>query len=120
MAVRVGINGFGRIGRCVLRSALALGERDLEFVAVNDLTDAHTLAHLLKYDSVHGRLDGVSAKGDTLLVQGREIKVVAVRDPASLPWRELRVEIAIELTPTMPDWIASPMAMACELELVKV
>jgi glyceraldehyde 3-phosphate dehydrogenase len=98
MAVRIGINGFGRIGRCVLRSALAQGERDLEFVAVNDLTDAATLAHLLKYDSVHGRMDGVSAKGDSLVVQGKTIKVLAERDPGALPWKDLHVDVVIEST----------------------
>jgi len=98
MAVRIGINGFGRIGRCVLRSALALGKGDLEFVAVNDLTDAQTLAHLLKYDSVHGRMDGVSAKGESLIVQGKTLRVLAARDPATLPWKDLGVDIVIEST----------------------
>ncbi len=97
MAVRVGINGFGRIGRCVLRSALE--RTDLEFVAVNDLTDAHTLAHLLKYDSVHGRLAAeVEATGDSIRVGSRSIRVLAERDPAALPWRELECQIVIEST----------------------
>jgi glyceraldehyde 3-phosphate dehydrogenase len=96
MAARVGINGFGRIGRCVLRSALA--DPELEFVAVNDLTDAATLAHLLKYDSVHGRLDDVQTSGDGLRVAGREIKVLAERDPAALGWGKLGVDIVIEST----------------------
>ena len=97
MATRVGINGFGRIGRCVLRAAL---ERDdLDFVAVNDLTDAPTLAHLLKYDSVHGRIDApVRADGDTLYVGSREIRVLAERDPAKLPWGDLACDIVIEST----------------------
>ncbi len=97
MATRVGINGFGRIGRCVLRSAL--GRNDLEFVAVNDLTDAATLAHLLKYDSIHGRCpEPVEAHGDVLHVGSREIRVLAERDPAKLPWGELGCEIVIEST----------------------
>ena len=97
MATRVGINGFGRIGRCVLRSAL--GRSDLEFVAVNDLTDARTLAHLLKYDSVHGQLaDDVTATDDVLRVGEREVRVLAERDPARLPWGDLDCEIVIEST----------------------
>ena len=80
MATRVGINGFGRIGRCVLRSAL--GRSDLEFVAVNDLTDAATLAHLLKYDSVHGRLgESVEVAGQGLRIGRQEVRVLAERDP---------------------------------------
>ena len=97
MATRVGINGFGRIGRCVLRAAL--GRDDLDFVAVNDLTDAPTLAHLLRYDSVHGRLDvPVEVAGDVIRVGSRELKVLAERDPASLPWGELGCDIVIEST----------------------
>ncbi|MCP4007344.1 MAG: type I glyceraldehyde-3-phosphate dehydrogenase [bacterium] len=99
---RVGINGFGRIGRCTLRSALKsgiAGNGDLEFVAVNDLTDPATLAHLLKYDSVHGRLDAnVEATDDGIRIGDREIKVIAERDPANLPWGELGVDIVIEST----------------------
>ncbi len=94
---RVGINGFGRIGRCALRCALDSADR--EFVAVNDLTDAATLAHLLKYDSVHGRLNETvepTAKG--IRVGKREIQVLAERDPAKLPWGELGVDIVIEST----------------------
>jgi glyceraldehyde 3-phosphate dehydrogenase len=97
MATKVGINGFGRIGRCVLRSAL--GRDDFEFVAVNDLTDAATLAHLLKYDSVHGHCPvPVEASGNGLRVGGREIRVLAERDPADLPWKKLGCEIVIEST----------------------
>ncbi len=96
MAARVGINGFGRIGRCVLRSALA--DPELEFVAVNDLTDPATLAHLLKYDSIHGRLDDVEATDDGLRVGKRRIKVLAERDPGALPWGELGVDVVIEST----------------------
>ena len=94
---RVGINGFGRIGRCALRAGLA--EAGLEFVAVNDLTDAGTLAHLLKYDSVHGRLDAqVEVVDKAIRVGSRELKVLAERDPAKLPWKELGVDIVIEST----------------------
>jgi len=94
MAIRVGINGFGRIGRNVLRANL--DQKGLEFVAVNDITDAPTLAHLLKFDSVHGRLDGVAAKGDAIQVGNRSIKVLAERDPGKLPWKDLGVDIVLE------------------------
>ena len=98
MAPKVGINGFGRIGRLVLRAALRMGT-DIEFVAVNDLTDARTLAHLFKYDSVHGPFKGeVKAKDGAILVDGKEIKVLAVKDPGELPWRDLGVEIVVEST----------------------
>ncbi|MFC4404906.1 type I glyceraldehyde-3-phosphate dehydrogenase [Gracilibacillus xinjiangensis] len=97
MAVKVGINGFGRIGRNVFRQALKNNE--VEVVAVNDLTDANMLAHLLKYDSVHGKLEEeVSVKGDALVVGGKEIKVLSDRDPANLPWGDLGVEIVVEST----------------------
>jgi glyceraldehyde 3-phosphate dehydrogenase len=96
MATRVGINGFGRIGRCALRAAA--GRSDLEFVAINDLVAKDTLAHLLKYDSVHGVLDGVEATPNGLRVGGREIQVLAERDPAALPWGDLGVDIVIEST----------------------
>jgi glyceraldehyde 3-phosphate dehydrogenase len=95
MAIRVGINGFGRIGRNVLRACL--GESRLEFVAVNDITSAKTLAHLLKHDSVHGTLEGeVKAEGDALAVGGRSIKVLAERDPSKLPWKSLGVDLVLE------------------------
>jgi glyceraldehyde 3-phosphate dehydrogenase len=97
MSIRVGINGFGRIGRNILRAALH--EKELEFVAVNDITDAPTLAHLLKYDSILGNLaDEVKAEGDTIRVAGRSIKVLAMKDPAQLPWKALEVEYVIEST----------------------
>ncbi len=97
MSIRVGINGFGRIGRNILRAALH--EKELEFVAVNDITDAPTLAHLLKYDSILGNLaDEVKAEGDTIRVAGRSIKVLAMKDPAQLPWKALDVEYVIEST----------------------
>ena len=99
MGVKVGINGFGRIGRLVLRSALERGESDIDFVAVNDLTDAATLAHLLKYDSNFGILPNeVKAEGDCLVVDGKKIKVLSERDPSKLPWAELGVEVVIEST----------------------
>ncbi len=96
MATRVAINGFGRIGRCALRAAA--GRSEFEFVAVNDLVGKDTLAHLLKYDSVHGTLDQVEATPDGLRVDGRENPVLAERDPAALPWADLGVEIVIEST----------------------
>jgi glyceraldehyde 3-phosphate dehydrogenase len=102
MAIRVGINGFGRIGRNILRAALH--DRDIEFVAVNDITDAPTLAHLLKYDSILGNLpDEVAVEGDAIRVAGRTIKVLAVKDPGSLPWKDLGVEYAIESTGLFTD-----------------
>ena len=98
MTVKIGINGFGRIGRNFLRAALEQGA-DLEIVAVNDLTDNKTLAHLLKYDSVGGRLaEDVSFDGDSITVGGKSIKVFEERDPANLPWGELGVDIVIEST----------------------
>jgi len=104
MAVRVGINGFGRIGRNVLRAATMAKETSLEFVAVNDITDTKTLAHLLTYDSVHGRFPGsVAAKGDALVVNGREIKVSAIKEPEKLPWKDLGVELVLESTGRFTD-----------------
>ncbi|MFA5889515.1 MAG: type I glyceraldehyde-3-phosphate dehydrogenase [Actinomycetota bacterium] len=98
MASRVGINGFGRIGRNLYR-AIAKRGADIEIVAVNDLTDAATLAHLLKYDSVHGRLDAdVRVDGNDIVVDGKVIKVLAQRDPATLPWGDLGVDIVVEST----------------------
>ncbi|RIV26113.1 type I glyceraldehyde-3-phosphate dehydrogenase [Alicyclobacillaceae bacterium I2511] len=95
--VRVGINGFGRIGRNVFRAAM--GRTDLEIVAVNDLTDAHTLAMLLKYDSVHGRLNAeVRAEENAIVVDGKRIQVLAETDPGKLPWAKLNVDIVIEST----------------------
>ncbi|HUX33258.1 MAG TPA: type I glyceraldehyde-3-phosphate dehydrogenase [Gemmatimonadaceae bacterium] len=99
MATRVGINGFGRIGRQVLRAALQAGVRDLEFVAVNDLTDTRTLAHLFKYDSVHGTFKGdVSAGADSITIDGHTVKVLAEKDPGKLPWKALGVDIVLEST----------------------
>ena len=97
MSVRVAINGFGRIGRLVFR--VIQNDPDVEVVAINDLTDAKTLAHLLKYDSVHGRFPGeVKFEGDTLITGDRKAKVTAERDPSQLPWGELNVDIVIEST----------------------
>jgi glyceraldehyde 3-phosphate dehydrogenase len=104
MAIRAAINGFGRIGRNVLRSAKQSGATDIDFVAVNDLTDAPTLAHLLRYDSVHGRYPGtVDVSADGLLVDGDEVRVLSERDPAKLPWADLGVDIVIESTGRFSD-----------------
>ncbi|MBI5588216.1 MAG: type I glyceraldehyde-3-phosphate dehydrogenase [Deltaproteobacteria bacterium] len=97
MTVRVAINGFGRIGRNVLRASFR--NKDIEFVAINDITDAATLAHLLKYDSVFGKIDAdVKATDNSLTLNGKEIRIVAERDPAKLPWKEMGVDIALECT----------------------
>jgi glyceraldehyde 3-phosphate dehydrogenase len=99
MPVRVGINGFGRIGRNVFRAAKAQGDAEIEWVAVNDLTDSRTLAHLLKYDSILGPYPGtVSDAGGALEVDGQELKVLAETDPGALPWGELGVDVVIEST----------------------
>ena len=108
MAIRVGINGFGRIGRQVLRAAKEAngsgGASALDFVAVNDLTDTKTLAHLFKYDSIHGTYGGdVSTDGTCLTVDGDEIRVLTHKDPAELPWRELGVDIVLEATGRFTD-----------------
>jgi len=103
MGVKIGINGFGRIGRVIVRAAQRTGA-DVDFVAINDLTDAQTLAHLLKYDSVHGIFPGeVQAKGESLLVNGKGIKVTAIKDPAQLPWKELGVDVVMECTGLFRD-----------------
>jgi glyceraldehyde 3-phosphate dehydrogenase len=97
MSIKIGINGFGRIGRLVFRRAMAFG--DIEVVAVNDLTDAATLAHLLKYDSTHGRFAGeVSTEGNDIIVGGKHLKITAERDPSNLKWGELGADIVIEST----------------------
>src|SRR6266511_3504580 len=102
MRVRVGVNGFGRIGRVFFRAALQAS--DMEVVAVNDLADAKTLAHLLKHDSVHGALHAeVTAKGEAIFVDGREIRVCALKDPATLPWRDLGVDVVVESTGIFRD-----------------
>ena len=97
MAIKVGINGFGRIGRMFLRAALT--KKDLEVVAVNDITDAPTLAHLLKYDSIHGKLrHEVKAEGGAIFLDGKPMQVLAERDPSKLPWSKLGVQVVIEST----------------------
>jgi glyceraldehyde 3-phosphate dehydrogenase len=97
MAIRLGINGFGRIGRLVAREALK--RKNIDIVAVNDITDAKTLGHLFKYDSVHGPYPGkVEVKGDTIVLAGDQIKVLAVKDPAELPWKDLGAEVVVEST----------------------
>jgi glyceraldehyde 3-phosphate dehydrogenase len=95
--IKVGINGFGRIGRLTFRAML--NKSNIEVVALNDLTDAKTLAHLLKYDSIHGKFQGeVSVEGDFIIVNGRKLRVYAEKDPANLPWKELGVEVVLECT----------------------
>jgi glyceraldehyde 3-phosphate dehydrogenase len=102
MAIKVGINGFGRIGRNIFRAAM--NDSALDFVAVNDITDAPTLAHLLKYDSSLGIINAeVKAQGNSIMVNGKEIKVTAERDPANIPWKDLGVEIVIESTGFFTD-----------------
>jgi glyceraldehyde 3-phosphate dehydrogenase len=102
LAVKIGINGFGRIGRLVYRAGYK--NSDLEFVATNDITDATTLGHLLKYDSVHGIFPGeVKVKGNTLLVDGKKLEVFAERDPANLPWKKLGVDVVVESTGLFRD-----------------
>lgn len=102
MTTKVGINGFGRIGRMVLRAAYT--RDDIEFLALNDLTDPNTLAHLLRYDSVHGRIKAeVTVDGDSIVVDGKRIRIISERDPAKLPWRDLGVDIVIESTGIFRD-----------------
>src|SRR4249920_2496876 len=98
MAIKIGVNGFGRIGRNFLRASKQLGV-DLDFVAVNDITDARTLAHLLKYDSVMGTFDAdIAVSENGISVDGDEVRVIAERDPANLPWKEIGVRMVIEST----------------------
>ena len=104
MAIRVGINGFGRIGRNVVRAAKAMGVSDLDFVAVNDITDTKTLAHLLTYDSVHRKFPGTVTTGsDGLVVDGDAMRVLAEKDPAKLPWKDLGVDVVLESTGRFTD-----------------
>jgi len=104
MSIKVGINGFGRIGRNVVRAAIKYQKEDIEFVAVNDLTDAKTLAHLFKYDSTFGTFDGqVKVEGDSFVINGKKIKVLSQRDPANLPWGKLGVDYVIEGTGVFRD-----------------
>ncbi|MCC7037251.1 MAG: type I glyceraldehyde-3-phosphate dehydrogenase [Alphaproteobacteria bacterium] len=99
MTVKIAINGFGRIGRLVLRSIMESGRNDVTVVGINDLATSEANAHLLKYDSVHGRFGGdVKASGDKLVVNGHEIRMTAIKDPTQLPWKDLGVDIAMECT----------------------
>ena len=119
MAVKVGINGFGRIGRNIMRAAM--GNKEIDFVAVNDLTNAATLAHLLKYDSVLGNLHAdVRATADGITVAGDEFKVLSVKDPAQLPWKELGVDIVLESTGifTNRDGAAKHMAAGAKKVII--
>src|SRR6266566_342275 len=121
MAVRVGINGFGRIGRNVLRAAVLMKQSALEFVAVNDITDTKTLAHLLKYDSVHGRFGGtVEARGDAIVVNGKPIKVSAIKEPEKLPWKDLGVELVLESTGRFTDRDAAAKHLAAGAKKVVI
>src|SRR3954465_13061401 len=102
MATKVGINGFGRIGRNIMRAAL--GSKDIDFVAVNDLTSAATLAHLFKYDSILGNLKSdIKADGDQITGDGDRFKVLSLKDPAQLPWRDLGVDVVFESTGLFTD-----------------
>jgi len=99
MGVKVGINGFGRIGRNILRAAVDAGRKDIEILAINDLAPVETIAHLLRYDSVHGRFPGeVTVKGDSINCGNGAIKVTAIKDPMQLPWKELGIDVALECT----------------------
>jgi glyceraldehyde 3-phosphate dehydrogenase (phosphorylating) len=119
MAVRVGINGFGRIGRNIMRAAL--GDKNIDFVAVNDLTNAKTLAHLLKYDSVLGNLHAqISAKDDSISVDGDTFKVLSMRDPAQLPWKDLGVDVVFESTGLFTDRDAAAKHLAAGAKKVVI
>jgi len=119
MAVKVGINGFGRIGRNIMRAAL--GDKNIDFVAVNDLTSAHTLAHLLKYDSVLGNLHArVEAKEDSISVDGDEFKVLSKRDPAELPWKALGVDVVFESTGLFTERAAAAKHIAAGAKKVVI
>ncbi len=104
MARKIGINGFGRIGRCIVRAMTERNVKDLEVVAINDLTDAKTLAHLFNYDTVHGRAEHRATAGEgSLTIQDRSVKILAEKDPAKLPWKELGVDIVLECTGLFTD-----------------
>jgi glyceraldehyde 3-phosphate dehydrogenase len=119
MAVRVGINGFGRIGRNIMRAAL--GDKNIDFVAVNDLTSAHTLAHLLKYDSVLGNLHArVEAKEDSISVDGNEFKVLSKRDPGELAWKALGVDVVFESTGLFTERAAAAKHVAAGAKKVVI
>jgi glyceraldehyde 3-phosphate dehydrogenase (phosphorylating) len=119
MAVRVGINGFGRIGRNIMRAAL--GDKNIDFVAVNDLTNAKTLAHLFKYDSVLGNLPArVEAREDCIAVDGDQFKVLSMRDPAQLPWKTLGVDVVFESTGLFTDRDAAAKHLAAGAKRVVI
>ena len=119
MAVKVGINGFGRIGRNIMRAAM--GNKAIDFVAVNDLTNAATLAHLLKYDSVLGNLKAkVEVKGDGIAVDGDQFKVLSFRDPAQLPWKDLGVDVVFESTGLFTDRDAAAKHIAAGAKRVVI
>src|SRR5216110_2320687 len=121
MGVRAGINGFGRIGRNVLRAATMAKQTEIEFVGVNDITDTKTLAHLLKYDSVHKRFPGtVEAKGDALIVNGKSIKVSAIKEPEKLPWKDLGVELVLESTGRFTERAAAEKHLAAGAKQVVI
>src|SRR6185437_1349404 len=104
MATRIGINGFGRIGRCIVRAMVERGVKDLELVAINDLTDAKTLAHLLKYDSIHRELRAPIGHTDKAITIGdHKVDVLAVKDPSELPWKALGVDVVLECTGLFTD-----------------
>jgi len=120
MALKLAINGFGRIGRCIVRAALSRGEK-LEFVAVNDLDKPSALAYLFKYDSVHRTWPGkVSASDKGIVIDGREIKVIAERDPAALPWRALGVDIVLECTGLFTERAAAEKHLAAGAKKVVI
>jgi glyceraldehyde 3-phosphate dehydrogenase len=119
MGLKVGINGFGRIGRNIMRAAL--GDKDLDFVAVNDLTSTATLAHLLKYDSILGNLhEKVKASGDTIAVAAESFKVLSVKDPAQLPWKDLGVDVVFESTGLFTDRDAAAKHLAAGAKKVVI
>jgi glyceraldehyde 3-phosphate dehydrogenase (phosphorylating) len=121
MAVRVGINGFGRIGRNVIRAALKTKQTAVEFVAVNDITDPNTLGHLLKYDSVHGRFPGtVEVRPDAIVVDGKVMKVTAIKEPEKLPWRDMGVDIVLECTGRFTDRDAAAKHLAAGAKKVVI
>jgi glyceraldehyde 3-phosphate dehydrogenase len=121
MATRIGINGFGRIGRQVLRAAREQRVADLDFIAINDLTDTRTLAHLFKYDSVHGTYPGdVEAGKDSIIVDGDEIKILSQKDPGALPWKDLGVDIVLESTGRFTDAAAARKHIDCGAKKVLI
>ena len=119
MAIKVGINGYGRIGRNVLRALYEAGRtNEIQIVAINDLGDANTNAHLTRYDTAHGKFPGqVSVDGDSMVVNGDRIKVLAQRDPAKLPWGELGAEIVLDGPIPKKDWYKRTLALGQQMYL---